>query len=317
MAAAARKLYPLAQVRSCYFPTPQWWQRGRDWDVDRLGGLHLVQQLSQPQQGPPRHQHQQERCYTAVSGCLPSPKNMVSFHQNRTSRRSLCSKKTTTATTGHDQDHKGQDANQTISSSSNTSTNDSSSSSSSSSNSNNSLPDVQDGVLAGDWEYVAAEAVLEVRTPETGLHIPGSEHGGRKLAIVYTCNVCQTRAAKQFSERAYRHGVVIVQCPGCQRRHLIADRLGYFGDEQDISSSEGGEGGGFDLETIAKRTGQPLHTITDAVKDNLNDDGVLELILGQDRMEELRKVATESNTTSDNNDNNNIIDSKNKEDPSS
>jgi hypothetical protein len=32
--------------------------------------------------------------------------------------------------------------------------------------------------------------------------IPGAQSGGRKLAIVFTCNVCETRCAKQFTERA-------------------------------------------------------------------------------------------------------------------
>ena len=129
---------------------------------------------------------------------------------------------------------------------------------------------------------------IQVSTPDTGLQIPGAEKGGRKLAIVYTCNVCQTRSAKQFSEQAYQHGVVIVRCPGCQNQHLIADRLGYF--------SEDSAGSEFDLQTIAQRTGQPLRTITDSEDSH---DGVLELILGTDKMEELRKVAT------GNNDNNN------------
>jgi hypothetical protein len=59
--------------------------------------------------------------------------------------------------------------------------------------------------------------------------IPGTRvGGGRTLAIIYTCGVCETRSIKQFTERAYQHGVVMVQCPGCGNWHLIADHLGYF-----------------------------------------------------------------------------------------
>ncbi|TBU37932.1 zf-DNL-domain-containing protein [Dichomitus squalens] len=51
-----------------------------------------------------------------------------------------------------------------------------------------------------------------------------------RLALTFTCTVeaCGHRSTHQFTKRSYTRGIVIVQCPGCKNRHLIADHLGWF-----------------------------------------------------------------------------------------
>jgi DNL zinc finger len=52
--------------------------------------------------------------------------------------------------------------------------------------------------------------------------------GSDQLGLVFTCNVCETRVAKKVKRKSYETGVVLVQCPGCEKYHVIADNLGYY-----------------------------------------------------------------------------------------
>jgi DNL zinc finger len=51
--------------------------------------------------------------------------------------------------------------------------------------------------------------------------------GNRKFELLYTCKICETRNSHLVSRIAYRNGVVISRCNGCQTQHLIADNLGW------------------------------------------------------------------------------------------
>ncbi|ORY35577.1 DNL zinc finger-domain-containing protein [Naematelia encephala] len=51
-----------------------------------------------------------------------------------------------------------------------------------------------------------------------------------RLSLTFTCthNECNHRSTHEFTKRSYTNGIVIVQCPECKARHLIADHLGWF-----------------------------------------------------------------------------------------
>lgn len=58
-------------------------------------------------------------------------------------------------------------------------------------------------------------------------------------------NLCaDARVAKTFSKTAYEKGVVLVKCPSCHNFHVMADRLGWFGEAGSAESflADMGEG---------------------------------------------------------------------------
>mmetsp|Transcript_42075 Transcript_42075/g.75891 ORF Transcript_42075/g.75891 Transcript_42075/m.75891 type:complete len:216 (-) Transcript_42075:436-1083(-) len=129
----------------------------------------------------------------------------------------------------------------------------------SSSDTNGTIVHLTDEGSSDDQSQVIGESFTDV---------PGATNTkGKKLVIVYTCKVCDTRSAKQFTEQAYLNGVVLVKCPGCQNQHLIADRLGWF---DDLDSDKDGPGG-WDVEKALARAGENVRAVT--------GDDVLELTL--------------------------------------
>ena len=74
--------------------------------------------------------------------------------------------------------------------------------------------------------------------------------------------------------------MVLVRCPGCQNLHLIADRLGFFTDDE-IDGN--GDGTGWDIQKALERRGDDLVAVT--------DDNVLELtmadVLGKEKFDSL------------------------------
>ncbi|CAL0299694.1 unnamed protein product [Lupinus luteus] len=54
------------------------------------------------------------------------------------------------------------------------------------------------------------------------------------FVMVFTCKVCETRSVKAACRESYEKGVVVARCEGCNNLHLIADRLGWFGEPGSI-----------------------------------------------------------------------------------
>nr|CCD13482.1 unnamed protein product [Trypanosoma congolense IL3000] len=67
--------------------------------------------------------------------------------------------------------------------------------------------------------------------PSSKMGGPGVGTKNGDMVAVFTCGRCEYRMVKKFSKHAYTKGIVIIQCPSCEVRHLIADNLGWFVDE--------------------------------------------------------------------------------------
>ncbi|KAG7192611.1 uncharacterized protein KQ657_001711 [Scheffersomyces spartinae] len=69
-----------------------------------------------------------------------------------------------------------------------------------------------------------------------------------QLMLAFTCKVCNTRSSHTLSKQGYEKGSVLIQCPGCKNRHLIADNLRIFRDNN------------FNLEQVLKLQGDSFST---------------------------------------------------------
>lgn len=62
---------------------------------------------------------------------------------------------------------------------------------------------------------------------------------------------CAHRSTHSFARRSYQSGTVLIQCPSCLSRHLIADHLGWFKELTE-------EGKGVDVEGILRARGEEV-----------------------------------------------------------
>ncbi|RAH83637.1 zf-DNL-domain-containing protein [Aspergillus japonicus CBS 114.51] len=61
--------------------------------------------------------------------------------------------------------------------------------------------------------------------------------------ITFTCKPCGGRSSHRMSKHGYHRGTVLIQCPTCSNRHVIADHLNIFFDQkstlEDILARQG------------------------------------------------------------------------------
>lgn len=71
------------------------------------------------------------------------------------------------------------------------------------------------------------------------------------LMIAFTCKKCDTRSSHTMSKQAYTGGTVLITCPSCKSKHLIADHLKIFRDDK------------VTIEDILRAKGESVSSTTD------------------------------------------------------
>ncbi|KAJ3865339.1 DNL zinc finger-domain-containing protein [Lentinula novae-zelandiae] len=82
----------------------------------------------------------------------------------------------------------------------------------------------------GDSEAISGSSPSSSSTTQTVTSQALPEKMTPRMSITFTCTVtdCGTRSTHEFAKSSYERGIVLVECPGCNNRHLIADHLGWF-----------------------------------------------------------------------------------------
>lgn len=82
--------------------------------------------------------------------------------------------------------------------------------------------------------------------------------GSETIGISFTCNAnnCNQRITKTIKRRSYEKGTVLIQCPSCNKHHIIADNMGMYTHLT---------GGKKNVEEIAKSSGQNVSRVNPSV----------------------------------------------------
>ncbi|GAA5914590.1 hypothetical protein JCM6882_001211 [Rhodosporidiobolus microsporus] len=133
----------------------------------------------------------------------------------------------------------------------------------------------------------------------------------RRLQITFTCTApvpvvapppgelpqegaearpCGERSSHEFSRRSYEKGVVLVQCPGCNNRHLIADHLSWFSSTPSPSHPTGqnfDSQAPRDIEGLMREKGEEVKWV---VRERAEADGGLTVEIGEATEEEVKSL---------------------------
>lgn len=107
------------------------------------------------------------------------------------------------------------------------------------------IPRYQSRILATPRFFTTTNLCLnEQKKDNEGWQKIGQiEQDKPRYSLTFTCKKCTTRSSHEISKQAYHNGTVLIQCPGCKNRHLIADHLKIFSDQritlEDILESKG------------------------------------------------------------------------------
>ncbi|KAK4945696.1 hypothetical protein LTR10_015044 [Elasticomyces elasticus] len=77
-----------------------------------------------------------------------------------------------------------------------------------------------------------------VRYQSSSLSVPGTppktpaSGDEPSYQLSFTCKPCLHRSSHRVTKHGYHHGTVLVTCPSCKARHVIADHLKVFLDEK-------------------------------------------------------------------------------------
>ena len=106
----------------------------------------------------------------------------------------------------------------------------------------------------------------------SSLAVSGSEPASPKqdlppaYQITFTCKPCGHRSSHRMTKQAYHHGTVLIKCPSCENRHVIADHLKVFLDQATT------------LEDILKKQtadGKPLSSLIKKGKLGMRTDSMI------------------------------------------